>query len=122
MGQVYVNIEVGHEKGGEMVSIPDVLVDTGSAHTTLPTLLNNLHIEPVEPVDLRLPGGKIVTWDVGQARIRLAGSPSEWTCPVYFCPKDDEYLLGATTLEIFGLMVDPVEEGLVRKPVRARSI
>ena len=106
-----------------MVSVPGVPVDTGSAHTTLPaTLLNDLRIEPVDPVDLRLPGGGIVTWDVEQARIRLAGSPSDWTCPVYFCTGDDEFPLGATTLEIFGLTVDPVEEGLVRKPVRARSI
>ena len=122
MGQVFVNIEVGHERGGEMVSVPDVLVDTGSAHTTLPaTLMEGLHIEPVEAVDISLPGGRIVTWNIGQARIRLAGHTREWTCPIYFCP-EEEYLLGATTLEIFGLMVDPLEEGLVRKPVRARAI
>ncbi len=122
MGQVFVNTEVGHERGGEMISVPDVLVDTGSAHTTLPaTLMEGLHIEPVEAVDISLPGGSIVTWSIGQARIRLAGQLREWTCPVYFCP-EEEYLLGATTLEIFGLMVDPLEEGLVRKPVRARSI
>ena len=33
---VQVDIEVGHRDGGEMVRIFDVLVDTGSAHTTLP--------------------------------------------------------------------------------------
>ena len=122
MGQVFVSIEVGHERGGEMIVVPDVLVDTGSAHTTLPTtLMESVHIEPVEFVDISLPGGSIVTWGIGQARIRLAGNPREWICPVYFCP-EEEYLLGATTLEIFGLMVDPLEEGLVRKTVRARSI
>ena len=122
MGQVFVNIEVGHEKGGEMIGVPDVLVDTGSGHTTLPAeLMEGLHIEPVEAVDISLPGGEIVTWNIGQARIRLAGQIREWTCPVYFCP-EEEYLLEATTLEIFGLMVDPLEEGLVRRAVRARSI
>ena len=29
MGMVQVDIEVGHRDGGEMVRIPDVLVDTG---------------------------------------------------------------------------------------------
>ena len=43
------------------------------------------------------------------------------TCPVYFCP-NEEFLLGATTLEAFGLMVDPLEAGLLPKPVRARPI
>ena len=75
----------------------------------------------MEAVDISLPGGRVVSWNTGQARVRLAGHNREWTCPVYFCP-EEEYLLGATTPEIFGLMVDPLEEGLVRQTVRARSI
>ena len=45
----------------------------------------------------------------------------EWPCPVIFGP-DDEYLLGATTLEIFNLMVDPVGQRLLPINHRARSI
>ena len=36
MGLVYVDIQVGNEGGGDMVNVPEVLVDTGSAHTVLP--------------------------------------------------------------------------------------
>lgn len=122
MGMVQVDIEIGHRDGGEMVRIPDVLVDTGSAHTTLPAdTLEELHIDPIDHVGIVLPNGEEVEWGVGEAKIRIAGRNEEWTCPVYFCPRE-EYLLGATTLEIFGLMVDPIEHGLIRKQVRARSI
>lgn len=122
MGFVYVNIQVGHPEGGEMENVPNVLVDTGSAHTVLPaSLLSWLHVEPKEFVKVEFPGQSEVEWGVGQANIRIAGYDQAWICPVYFCP-EEEYLLGATTLESFGLMVDPVETGLMRKPVRARPI
>ena len=122
MGLVYVNIQVGHQDGGDMIDIPNVLVDTGSAHTVLPTsLLSELHVEPKDVVRVEFPGQGEVEWGVGQANIRIAGHQQTWACPVYFCP-EEEYLLGATTLETFGLMVDPVETGLMRKPVRARPI
>ena len=122
MGFVYANIKVGHEDGGDMIDVPNVLVDTGSAHTVLPvSLLSELHVEPKEFVTVKFPGQAKVEWGVGQANIQIAGQPQTWTCPVYFCP-EDEYLLGATTLEAFGLMVDPGDAGLMRKPVRARPI
>ena len=123
MGFVYANIQVGHQDGGDMIDIPNVLVDTGSAHTVLPaSLLSELHIEPKDVVRVAFPGqSEAVEWGIGQANIRIAGRQQTWVCPVYFCP-EEEYLLGATTLETFGLMVDPVETGLMRKPVRARPI
>lgn len=123
MGFVYANIQVGHPDGGDMIDIPNVLVDTGSAHTVLPaSLLSELHVVPKEVVRVAFPGQhEADEWGVGQANIRIAGHPQTWACPVYFCP-EEEYLVGATTLETFGLMVDPVETGLMRKPVRARPI
>ncbi len=105
-----------------MIDVPDVLADTGSAHMVLlVALLSGLHVEPKESIKIALADQSEVKWDVGQANIRIAGQPQTWTCPVYFCP-EDEYLLGAVTLEAFGLMADPIETGLMRKPVRARRI
>ena len=123
MGFVYTNIQVGHPDGGDMIDISNVLVDTGSAHTVLPaSLLSELHVKPKDLVRVAFPGqSESVEWGIGQANIRIAGHPQTWVCHVYFCP-EEEYLLGATTLETFGLMVDPVETGLMRKPVRARPI
>ena len=48
--------------------------------------------------------------DSGQARIAYNGV--ERVCPVLF-GEEDIYLLGATTLEILKLMVDPMNQELV---------
>ncbi len=123
MGQVFVNILVGHQDGGEMIPVSDVLVDTGSVHTTLPTkMLDDLHITPNDYVTVEFANQEQADWAVGQARIQIQGSDKIWTCPVYFSPDEGEFLLGATTLETFGLMVDPLEYGLIPKRIRARSI
>ena len=144
MGLVYVDIQVGNEGGGDMVNVPDVLVDTGSAHTVLPaSLLAELHVQPKDQGEVirareettaenmapyRAPGrygrrGSALSdvWDIGQVNIRIVDAPQVWACPVYFCPVE-EYLLGATTLEIFGLMVDPGGDGLVKRVIKARPI
>ena len=122
MGFVYANIEVGNQDGGEMMHLDTVLVDTGSAHTVLPVrVLSALHVMPKDTVKIEMAGGKEVEWGVGQANIHIVGHSQTWICPVYFCP-EEEFLMGATTLEAFGLMVDPVESMLVQKPVRARPI
>ena len=52
-------------------------------------------------------------WNTGRARI--AYEDQEWIRPVNFGP-EEVYLLGATALEIFDLMVDPHEQHLVRRP------
>ena len=123
MGLVYVDIQVGNEGGGDMVNVPDVLVDTGSAHTVLPaSLLAELHVRPKDQGEVIRAGEEMTTvWNIGQVNIRIVDAPQVWACPVYFCPVD-EYLLGATTLEIFGLMVDPGGDGLVKRVIRARPI
>ena len=123
MGMVYVGMTVGNPSGGDMVAIPDVLVDTAASHTVLPAqLLAGLHVEPKETVDIELgDGATTVQWGIGQATIGIAGQGATWICPVYFCDKV-EFLLGATTLEAFGLMVDPTSNSLVRRVVRARPI
>ena len=123
MGLVYVDIQVGNEGGGDMVNVPDVLVDTGSAHTVLPaSLLAKLHVQPEDQGEVIRAGEETTAlWDIGQVNIRIVDAPQVWACPVYFCPVE-EYLLGATTLEIFGLMVDPGGDGLVKRVIRARPI
>ena len=46
----------------------------------------------------------------GQRHLNIDGE--EWPCPVIFGP-DGNYLLGASTLEIFNLVVDPAGERLL---------
>ena len=121
MGQVYANIQVAHPGGEDVRRIADVLIDTGSFHTVLPaSLLDELQVERKDVAQVRVVGQDADVWDVGEVSIRMLPQAQTWTCPVAFGP-EGEYLLGATTLEIFGLMVDPVEEGLVKRTFRIRK-
>ena len=59
-------------------------------------------------------------YDIGVARIAIPGASEErWPCPVIFGP-EDQYLVGATTLEAFSLMVDPESALLVPRRHNAR--
>ena len=53
-----------------------------------------------------MPDGSRAEYGVGEARFNIEGQ--EQTCPVIFGP-EDKYLLGATTLEDFDLVVDPTD-------------
>ena len=121
MGFVYVNMQVGNPTDAEMVDIGEpVLVDTGAAHTVLPeSLLTALHVKPRRLAQIVLGDNREVEWGLGIAEIAFNGQ--SWPCPVYFAPTE-QYLIGATTLETFGLMVDPHAESLVERTIRARPI
>ena len=111
MGAVFQKIEVGHLRGGAMVEL-DTVVDTGAADLVMPSgVLAELGIFPDEEISCTLADGRTVDWGYGSAMIRIDGR--QWPCPVIFGPDDlESYLLGATTLEIFKLTVDPVNNRL----------
>ena len=114
-------LEVKNANGGEYASIA-ALVDTGSSYTVLgEDLLASLGIQPDEREQFQLGDDSIVEWDIGEARLRLGGL--ERNTPVAFGPPGVSPLLGALTLQIFRLTVDPVNERLVRlPPVKVRHI
>ena len=127
---MYIDIQVSNEGGGDMVNFPECLSIPVppipfyllSRPRTTVALLAELHVQPKDRGEVIRAGEETTTvWDIGQVNIRIVDAPQVWACPVYFCPVE-EYLLGATTLEIFGLMVDPGGDGLVKKVIRARPI
>ena len=119
MGTFSVEIGVGNLDSDSMANVL-AMVDTGAFDTVLPaSLLRRLGLEPVETELYTLADGSAVEYELGTARIGIDGR--ERFCQVVFGP-EGQYLLGATTLELFHLMVDPVDERLVRKPMRARPI
>lgn len=119
MGTFYATLHIGNLDGGDMVEV-SAMVDTGAGYSMLPeSLLQQLHIQPREQHRFFLADGRDVIYGIGVARIGLQGR--EWSCPVIFGP-EDQYLLGATTLEIFGVMVDPLGERLIPREYRVRPI
>lgn len=114
---IFANIQVSNEDGmGDRVDLNVVMVDTGSAHTVLPrTLLESLRVYPIDFDKVKYADGSKEVLLRGQLRIRIKGFEPTWVCPVYFA-NTEPYLIGASTLENFGLMVDPVQCKLVREP------
>jgi predicted aspartyl protease len=96
----------------EQYTTVEASVDTGSTYTSLPaSLLDSLGIGREEIRRFELGDNRVVEYSVGETRLRLEGR--EFTAVVIFAPDDASPLVGMTTLEMFGLGVDPVEEKLV---------
>ena len=109
MGRFQVDIGIGHPRGGDLIDVQAV-VDTGATHTVLPqSLLDQLHVEPLDHRNVVMADGSIRNMGLGEARIAYGGM--EWTCPVLF-GVEGKFLLGATTLEICNLVVDPIHQRL----------
>ena len=110
MSMFTVSIGVGNLDGGDLAPVRAV-VDTGAAHSMLPeSLLTQLRIEPRQRLGFILADGRRVQYGYGFARFSIGGD--ERPCPVIFGP-DDNYLLGASALESFNLLVDPAGEQLL---------
>ena len=115
MGDFSVQVLVGHprDRHGEMRQV-EVLVDTGASDTVLPaTLLNELQVAPEGSYRCRYANGDSDMRNYGVAAIRIGDLTK--ICPVIF-GHDNQFSLGATTLAIFKLAVDPVGQVLIPVP------
>jgi len=78
------------------------------------SLLARLGVQPQESRPFRLADNREVNYEVGQAMVRMAGR-TLFTI-IIFGEEGSEPLLGAVTLEQFGLGVDPVARRLIPVP------
>ena len=111
MGIFYVDLEIGDPSGQSFETV-EALVDTGASYTVMPpSLLGKLGIVPDSRRAFVLADGARIERDLGETRVRMRGE--ERTSPVVFGSEGATPLLGALTLEIFSLGVDPVRKRLV---------
>lgn len=120
MGTFHVPIEIGNAEGTRFEAI-DALVDTGASYSRAPrSLLERLGVQPQERWPFRIADESVVEHEVGQGTVRLAGR-SRLTVLV-FGDEGQEPLLGAVTLEEFGLGVGPLHRRLVPVPALLMQI
>ena len=121
MGVFNVLIEVSNLDGHEFVAV-EATVDTGSSYTVLgEDLLTGLGIYPFEKRQFQLGDDRMVEYDMGEARLRLGGAAM--VTPVVFGSAGVSPLLGAVSLQIFGLIADSVKERLIQMPpIRVRPV
>ena len=111
MGEVRLTIEVGDVQEERFESV-EVLVDTGATYSQVPgSLLRRLGIPVKWEAQVRLADGNVITGQIGQASVKLAGKT--FITPVSFGREGEPNLLGLVALETAMLAVDPVAQALV---------
>ena len=100
---------------GSRFELIGALVDIGATYTSVPSdILADLGVRPAEERPFILANGQRVGYGVAWVRIRL--DEREAPTLVIFGDVSSEALLGAVTLEEFGLAVDPLNRRLVPVP------
>lgn len=89
----------------------DFLIDSGAVYSLVPAAqLKLLGIKSYKTVDFALADGTKITRQVGDAYFEYKGEGG--AAPVIFGEKGDEPLLGVTTLESLGLVLNPFQREL----------
>ncbi len=105
------------------VSVPKLLVDTGSDFTWIPgKALKQIGVQvEKKDVPIRMANGQTIFRSIGYAILETAGFKT--VDEVVFAQSGDLSLLGSRTLEGFGARVDPRRKRLVSAgpPVAAPS-
>lgn len=114
MGTFFQTIEIAASPGGPFEAV-EALVDTGASYTLVPIpILEGLGISPLERQPFVLADGRRVEYDIAQVRVRIDGRERFTVC--IFGDEGSVPLLGAVTLEEFGLGVDPINKRLIPVP------
>jgi predicted aspartyl protease len=89
----------------------DFLIDSGAVYSLVSGVqLKALGIKPYKTVDFTLADGSKITRQVGDAYFEYKGDGG--AAPVIFGEKGDKPLLGVTTLESLGLVLNPFKREL----------
>ena len=105
VGLVYVDGVVKHDGKGVRVRF---LVDSGATYTVLTRgVWEELGLKPMGEVEFVLADGTVIKRAISEALLELPGYGERHT-PVVLGESEEENLLGVVTLEIFGLVLDPL--------------
>ena len=115
MSTFSVSATLIHPERRERSVALDLLVDTGATYTLLPAeVVAELELPTPEDCPVELASGELVVYDMGEVRMRLGGR--ERATVFLAGPPGCHGLLGAVTLEEFGLAADPRHQRLLPAP------
>jgi len=119
MGMTYRRLSLKESRKSVKKTELDFLIDSGAFHSLVPRqILLSLDVEPYRSVEIILADGTKITRDVGDLYFELNGDGA--VAPVIFGEEGEEPLLGATTLEALGLVLNPLRRELY--PMRIRQM
>lgn len=116
MGLTVLEMEVGNPANSEVTEKLEFLIDSGAIYSVVPTpVLERLGIKPLSEQEFRLADGTKIVRKKGIALFkygdRIGGAD------IIFGEEGDSILLGAFTLEAFGLALDPLRRELKQLPM-----
>jgi clan AA aspartic protease len=112
MGLTTQAATVRPSRASKRQAIVTFLVDSGAVYSLVPAeTLRRLGLRPYREVTFALADSTRITRKVGDAYFEIDGSMGP--APVIFGEEGDEPLLGVTTLESLGLVLDPFKRRLI---------
>ena len=116
MGLTYLEVEVAGPGTTDTTEPVEFLVDSGAVHSVVPaSILERLGIKPLDEQVFRLADGTKVVRRKGGAVFRYGERVG--VADVIFGEGGDSNLMGATTLESLGLVLDPLKRELRPLPM-----
>jgi clan AA aspartic protease len=115
MALTYLMIKVINPTNGRGKIQRRFLVDSGAVYSVLPEKeLRRIGVKPDTKQKFVLANGREIEKQVGEAR--FIWKDRQRTAPVVF-GDEGVYLLGATTLEAMGMVLDPINRRLEKLPM-----
>ena len=116
MGLTVLVVEVGHYANPENREPVEFLIDSGAVHSVVPSdVLQRLGITPYDEKEYRLADGSRIHRKRGFAFFKYRDSGA--VADAIFGEPGDSPLLGATTLESLGFVLDPLHRELRPLPM-----
>lgn len=113
MGLTHQSLTVKAARKSRKAITVEFLVDSGAVYSLVPAeRLKSIGIKPYKKLDFALAEGSVVSRRVGDAYFEYRGDGG--AAPVIFGEDGDQPLLGATTLESLGLILNPFRRELHR--------
>jgi clan AA aspartic protease len=111
MGLTHQKLTVKSSRASRKSIAVDFLIDSGAIYSLVPAKqLKSIGIKPYRKLEFSLADGSLVTRRVGDAYFEFRGDGG--AAPVIFGEDGDQPLLGATTLESLGLVLNPFQRQL----------
>lgn len=106
MGITNVILTVREHRKAEKSAVVEFLVDSGAVYSLVPgRILDELGIEPYREMGFSLADGTTIRRKISSAYFEFEGEGGP--APVIYGEEDDTALLGVTTLESIGLVLNP---------------
>ena len=115
MAITFLKVKVINPEHPKKMKECEFLVDSGTVYSVVPkNVLKNLGIKSTSSEEFILADGEIIKRPIGNAYFEYQGKVR--AAPVVFGDKGI-FLLGATTIEAFGLILDPIRRELRPLPM-----